>query len=49
VKDEEEYNQFNDMTPFRHPEKIKLVETTIDRSVMPYMHLDSIGKTVQGK
>lgn len=49
VEDEEEYNQFDDVPPFGDPGKIKLVEATLDRSVMPYMRLDGVGKTVQGK
>ena len=49
MEDEEEYNQFDDVPPFGDPEKIKLVEATLDRSVMPYIRLDGVGKTVQGK
>ena len=48
VEDEEEYNQFNDVPSFGDPEKIKLVEATLDRSVMPYMFFDGLGKTFQG-
>ena len=43
VEDAEEYNQFDDVPPFWDPEKIKLVEATLDRSVMPYMRFDGVG------
>ena len=49
MEDEEEYNQFDNMPPFGVPEKIKLIEATLDRFVMPYMRFDGVGKTVQGK
>jgi hypothetical protein len=47
VEDEEEYNQFNDVSLFVDTTRINIVETKISYSnVIPYAHTNGKGKLI---
>ena len=47
VTDAKAYNQFNEIPPFRDPEKLKRLEATLNKTMMPYLRTDIKGKVVQ--
>ena len=47
VANEEEYYQFDEIPSFGDPEKLKRVEATLSKTVMPYLRIDIEGKVVQ--
>ena len=49
VEDVEDYNQYDEMELFTDlPNKVKLVEASIDKKVMPWVRIDGEGKIVNG-
>ena len=45
-----EYNQFDDVSPFGDPKRLKQVEITLCRTTaIPYLRTDAKGQLVQGK